>query len=167
MKLNLYNEIVFEPSDYLPLLLDQIENQPHVTIFPNYQTTHGVIVQQNLPKIGIYLIYKTINSKTELLYVGCTLNSIHSRLGRYFAAARGTQRFDENHPAGEKHREILNEDFENMTVKFVHFDFSSLVDVSVEDLELLLIKKLQPIFNGENYKDFYFEKELRIVKRVK
>ncbi len=165
MKFNLYNEIVLEPSDYLALLKSQIENQPHIPIQPNYQTTHGVVIEQIIPKTGIYLIYKTINSKTELLYIGCTINSIHSRLGRYFAAARGTQRFDENHPAGEKHREILNEDFDDMTMKFIHFDFSSLVDVIIEDLELLLINELQPIFNSENYKNFFFEKQLRIIKK--
>jgi hypothetical protein len=165
MKLNIFNEITIEPIDYLNLLTEEINKQSYITIRPNLDTAHGIYVERKLPKNGIYLIYKIINGEYKLLYVGLTDNSIYQRLGRYVAAVRDTQRHDENHAGGEKHREILGEDLDDMFVKYIHLDFSTLVDVVPRDLENLLIEKLQPLFNNENYYNYQFEKQLKIVKR--
>lgn len=164
MKLNLYSEIVFEPKDYFDFLKEEILKQSYISFKPNLDTSHGILIDKILPKIGIYLIYKTINGNNQLLYVGCSDHSIYKRLCRYVSAVRGTQRHDENHAGGEKHREILGEDLDDMYVKFIYFDFSSLVGVKMQDLESVLIDKLEPIFNGENYWKYKFEKKLEIVK---
>lgn len=165
MKLNIFNEISFEPIDYLNLLTEEIDKQGYIAIRPKLDTAHGIYVEQKLPKNGIYLIYKIINGEYKLLYVGLTDSSIHQRIGRYIAAVRDTQRYDENHAGGEKHREILGEDLNDMFVKYIHFDFSTLIDVVPSDLESLLIEKLQPLFNNENYYSYHFEKQLKIVKK--
>lgn len=166
MKLNVYREIVLEPSDYLHLLKNEISSQPYWSFSPKMETTHGINVECDLPKVGIYLIYKIINSEFQLLYIGATDNSIHNRLSRYIAAVRDTQRFDENHAGGEKHRKILGEDLQCMYVKCIDFDFSSLIDVSMTDLESLLIEELQPIFNGENYAKYKFQTKFEIIRQV-
>ena len=164
MKLNVFSEIQLEPSDYYQLLSQIIDNQSHIAFRPNFDTSHGIFVEKILPKNGIYLIYKLINDNYQLLYIGSTDHSIYKRLCRYIAAARGTQRHDENHAGGEKHTKVFGENLENMYVKYINFDFTTLIDVTMQDLENFLIQKLQPIFNSENYWKYKFEPKLEILK---
>lgn len=166
MKTNLWGEINLEPIDYLNFLIENINKQSYILFKPNLDTSHGITVSQSLPRNGIYLIFKIIDGNYQLLYVGLTEQSIHQRLARYVAAVRNTQRDDENHAGGEKHRKVLGDDLENMFVKYIHLDFSTLVDVLPKDLENILIEKLQPIFNGENYHKYKFERKLEIIKCV-
>lgn len=156
---------MLEPSDYFQFLKYEIEKRDYSQFSPKMDSTHGINIQCELPKVGIYLIYKIINGDYQLLYIGATDNSIRNRLSRYVAAVRDTQRFDENHSGGEKHRKILGEDLTNMYVKCINFDFSSLINVNIFDLENLLIDKLQPIFNGENYSNYKFETKFQIIKK--
>jgi hypothetical protein len=166
MKLNVFSEIQFEPSDYYELLKRQIDNQSHISFFPNYETSHGIRIEKTVPKVGVYLIYKMIHENYQLLYIGSTDHSIYKRICRYVAAARDTQRYDESHAGGEKHRKVFGDDLENMCIKYIDFKFSSLVDVTMNDLEYYLIEKLQPIFNNENYWKYKFESKIEIIKRV-
>lgn len=166
MKLNIYREITLEPSDYIQFLKNEIEFQPYLKFSPRLETTHGILVESELPKVGLYLIYKIINGDYQLLYIGSSDNSIHNRLSRYVAAARDTQRFDENHAGGEKHRKIFGEDLENMYVKYINFDFSSLKDVTLVDLENILIERLEPIFNSENYSKYVFQTKFEIIRQA-
>ncbi len=164
MRTNLYGEFVIEVEDYDAFLQSDLDRQRFIKIEPNLSTDHGVIINGSISKTGIYFIYKLINEKNTPLYVGYTTSSIHQRIGRYFAAARGTQRIDENHPGGEKHKLELGLDFENMSMKFLHYDFSTLHDnITPLDIEDWFIKKLQPIFNNQNYINLKFEKEIKII----
>jgi hypothetical protein len=77
---------------------------------------------------------------------------IQTRISRFFAAARRTDRFDERHPAGEKYHKIYN-NFDNISIKTVDFDFNSLPQkITVENVEEELIYRLKPLLNAKGNK---------------
>lgn len=164
MKFDIFRSVVYEAPDYFELLKSELDNQSYVKFSPKLETTHGILVESRLPENGLYFIYKKINDKYQLLYVGLTNYKIYIRVARYVAAVRNTQRFDENHAGGEKHRSVFGPDLDDMYLKTINFDFSSLVNVTPEDLEKMLIEKLQPVFNSENYSNYFFNKKIEIIK---
>ena len=153
MKRNILGKVVLCPEDYSDLVLREFQQQKHCTILPAKDTKKGVISTDNklINKKGFYCIYKERNA----VYVGYSNISIRSRLGRFFAAVRGTEHPDESHAGGRLYRGRFGTDFSELTVKVVEFDEEDLVvakTIIMEDVELSLIYSLKPMFNSQLHK---------------
>jgi hypothetical protein len=162
MKRNIFGNIYLEAIDYLPLLLDEFNSQPHYEILVNENTSHGFSTNVKVPEKGIYCIYKNDNA----LYVGCTQSSIRNRLGRFIAAVRGTEHPEESHAGGYKYRSLFGDDLSGVTFKYCNLDSSDLPNnLSVKDVEYELIKSIKPLFNNETFYDYNFKKVVEVSLR--
>jgi hypothetical protein len=117
---------------------------------PNEDTKKGVITSDDklISKKGFYCIFK----ERKAVYLGYSNISVRGRLGRFFAAIRGTEHEDESHAGGYKYSEKYGKDFSELTVKVVEFDVNDLSiaeNISMEDVESELIYEMKPIFNSE------------------
>lgn len=159
MKRNIFFEIVLEAEDFLPLIFRELECEDFHTIFVKEHTDHGFSTTVKLPSQGIYIIYKN----KQPIYVGCSTNSIHTRIGRFVAGVRGTERIDENHSAAYKYVEVFGRDLTDVSIKAVSLRPSDLPDyLDVESIERSLILELKPLFNNETHYDYVFEKGVKV-----
>jgi hypothetical protein len=124
------------------------------------KTAHGFTTTEKISLVtGIYLLYK----ENELIYVGKTDNCLRNRIARFIAAVRGTERFDENHSAAYKYIEYFGRDLSNLSFKYIEINAEDLEHgVLIKDIEDVLIEKMRPMLNREIYKDYRFQKILKI-----
>ena len=124
------------------------------------KTSHGFTTTEKISLVtGIYLLYK----KDELIYVGKTDNCLRNRIARFIAGVRGTERFDENHSAAYKYIEYFGRDLSNLSFKYIEINAEDLEhQVTIKDIEDVLIEKMRPILNSEIYKKYRFQKLLKI-----
>jgi hypothetical protein len=159
MKRNIFFEIVLEPEDFVPLLMHELNNEDFHNVYVKENTDHGFSTTVKLPSQGIYIIYKN----KQPIYIGCSTNSIHTRIGRFIAGVRGTERIDENHSAAYKYIEVFGQDLTGVSIKAVSLRPSDLPDyLNVESIERMLILKLKPLFNNETHYDYVFEKGVKV-----
>jgi hypothetical protein len=148
MKKDLWGSLYNTEEDVVVPLLEELNNSAYVYIKPNIESRYGFTKSGKINKKGLYLIYKD----DKLIYVGMSTGYIQTRISRFFAAARRTDRFDERHPAGEKYHKIYN-NFDNISIKTVDFDFNSLPQkITVENVEEELIYRLKPLLNAKGNK---------------
>jgi len=147
---NLFGELQLEPADFTKKIRKSFSQQSGSRITPNFETSHGFYCDGSIDMNtrGIYCIYK--NDKP--IYIGYALGStIRNRISRFIAGARGTQRVDESHSAGEKYSKYFN-DYSDLTVKIHEVDTNLLNKVtmpSIEDVEDQLIFELKPTLNKQ------------------
>lgn len=124
------------------------------------KTAHGFTTTEKISLVtGIYLLYK----KDELIYVGKTDNCLRNRIARFIAAVRGTERFDENHSAAYKYIEYFGRDLSDLSFKYIEINAEDLEHgVTIKDIEDILIEIMRPMLNSEIYKDYRFQKILKI-----
>jgi hypothetical protein len=160
----IFQNYEFEKKDfaeiYAKYLVDEFKSLPKHEILVNENTDHGFLTNEKINLItGIYLIYKN----QDLVYIGQTNNCLRNRIGRLLAGIRGTERHDENHSAAYKYVEYFGRDTQGLSFKYIKIDANELqFNVSFEDIENELIQKLKPIFNSEVYKNYRFQKILKI-----
>lgn len=141
-------------------LIDELENLPKYEIVVNESSDHGFLTNEKISTIsGIYLIYKD----SELVYIGQSGTCIRNRIGRMLAGIRGTERYDENHSAAYKYVEYFGRDTKNLSFKYIPLKLEQLQqNLNFDDIENQLIEELKPLFNSEIYKDYRFQKVLKI-----
>jgi len=150
MKRNVFGMLALTAEDFADAILREFDEQDHCTILPNFQTKKGVNSSNNsiLRKKGFYCIYKD----KFPVYLGYTNIDIGGRVGRFYAAIRGTEHEEENHPAGYKFFREFGQNFSLMTIKSVEFQPENL-DISdgikMENIEQVLISKIKPALNSE------------------
>jgi len=156
-----WNSENFLKAAYLPFLEQEIEEQNFHPITPtSLRGFRSDVTVSN--KKGIYLIYKKTN-QSVLLYVGCATSCIYGRITRFIAQVNGTIREDENHPAAKKYVNIFGNDLNDLYFKYILIEDSNLLEGTfhhtVFDLENLLIKKYEPLFNTETFYKYAFVKQ--------
>lgn len=150
MRRNVFGNLILCPNDFSNSILSEFENQKFCTILPNEDTKKGVLTSDNnlINKKGFYCIFK----ERKAVYLGYSNVSVRGRLGRFFAAVRGTEHEEESHAGGHKYAENYGKDFSELTVKVVEFDVEDLTiaqNITMEDVELELIYEMKPLFNSE------------------
>ena len=95
---NVFGDFQITGKDYAIIILRELILSQFISISPNLKTDKGVNSDRYINVAGFYFIY----NNGELVYIGYTNHSIHGRIGRFFAGVRGTERYDENHPAAYK-----------------------------------------------------------------
>jgi len=160
MKRDIFGQIYIESKDYCDLLLKEIENQEHISIFVKQHTDHGFETNINWVDCpGIYLIYKD----NKIVYIGCTSRSIRMRIGRFLAGVRGTEHWNENHSAAYKYVDIFGRDLSGLTFKYSKLEKTDLFPgIEINDIENHVIEIMKPLFNDETYYDYEFEKKVII-----
>lgn len=151
MKLNLFGEIVVEPSDYAKEIISGFEKKSHTLIKPNNSTKKGFFKEgkETLDDIGFYCFYKY----KQPLYVGYSNTSIRNRIARFFGASTGSTLDYENHAAGEKYAKLYGQEYEELSIKTFYFE---LIDsFKMEDIEDELIYRLKTPLNSEIYKSLW------------
>jgi hypothetical protein len=160
----LFGRYVFEKTDlanvYANYMIDEINHLPKHELVVNENSDHGFLTTEKLNLVtGIYLIYKS----NELVYIGQTNSCMRNRIGRLLAGIRGTERHDENHSAAYKYVEYFGRDTTDLSFKYLELNIADLeFKIGFEDIENQLIEKLKPLFNSEIYKDYRFQKILKI-----
>jgi hypothetical protein len=160
----IFKNYEFEKEDfagiYANYLIDEFQSLPKHKIIIKEDTDHGFLTDEKINSVtGIYLIYKN----QDLVYIGQTNNCLRNRIGRLLAGIRGTERYDENHSAAYKYVEYFGRDTKGLSFKYIEMNLAELeFGVQFEDIENQLIKKLKPIFNSEVYKNYRFQKILKI-----
>lgn len=150
MKRNIYGDFTVYPEDYSQVIIEELKKNKHIKIEPNYDTAKGVVCEEDLQRAGFYFIYKF----KCLIYIGYSNNSIHDRVGRFFAGIRGTERHDESHSAAYKYSKYFGSNCENLEIKYVEVDrWNLLCSVTMQDIESSLIYELKPKLNMEIYKN--------------
>lgn len=150
MRRNIFGNFDVTPEDYSVRIVKELKYTQFISIKPNYKTNKGVIANDFIDGAGIYFIYH----KEDLIYIGHTTNNVRDRIGRFFAGVRGTERHDENHPAAYKFLKFFGRKCEDLTLKIIPLEFSSLLcDVTMEDIEMDLIYELKPLFNNQIYRN--------------
>ena len=150
MKRDVFGDFVVTAKDYSEAIVNELSLVNYIKIQPNYATKKGVITEHVLDSNGFYFVFKL----KSLAYIGYSNHSIHDRIGRFFAGVRGTERDDESHPAAYKYKKYFGTNCENLTLKIVPVSNKSLLsDVSMEDIEECLIRKLRPALNIEVYRN--------------
>ena len=154
----------FEKEDfagiYAKYLIGEFDSLPKHKIVVKEDTDHGFLTDEKINLVtGIYLIYKD----KELVYIGQTNSCLRNRIGRLLAGIRGTERYDENHSAAYKYVEYFGRDIDGLSFKYIELNSNDLkFNIGLQDIENKLIEKLKPIFNSEVYKDYRFQKILKI-----
>jgi hypothetical protein len=167
MKKTLYGYNI-EKNDYADIyakaFVEEFIGAPAYEISVNENTDHGFSTNEKIGLIsGIYLIYKQVENQSVLVYVGHSGHCIRQRIGRWLSGIRGTERFDENHSAAYKYVEYFGRDTDGLSFKYIAIQPESLEhDLVIEDIEKLVIERMQPLFNGEIYKEYRFQKVLKI-----
>jgi hypothetical protein len=157
----------FEISDYAGIYANSMYDE--FCGLPNHQITlteedlktdHGFTTTEKISlTTGIYLLYRY----NELIYIGKTDNCLRNRIARFIAGVRGTERFDENHSAAYKYIEFFGRNLSGLSFKYIAIDpFDLEHGVTIKDIENVLIEKMRPMLNGEIYKDYRFQKILKI-----
>ena len=150
MKRNVFGMVSIVPEDFGNLILKELDEQNHCTILPNFMSKKGVTSSNNdvLNIKGFYCIYKD----KMPIYIGYTNHQVRGRIGRFYAAIRGTEHADEAHAGGYKYLKKFGKDLSLITVKAVEFDEKNLSisdGITMEDIELYLIRQLCPILNSQ------------------
>jgi hypothetical protein len=150
MKRNVLGMISIVPSDFGDLIIKELAEQSHCTILPNFTTKKGVNSSDNdvLSRKGFYCIYK---DKVPV-YIGYTNHTVRGRIGRFYAAVRGTEHDDETHAGGYKYLKKFGKDLSLISVKSVQFveeNLSISDGITMEDIELYLIREMRPILNSQ------------------
>lgn len=165
----LFRKYVIEKDDmaglYANYMLDEINYLPKHELIVNENSDHGFITTEKLNLVtGIYLIYKS----NELVYIGQTNSCMRNRIGRLLAGIRGTERYDENHSAAYKYVEYFGRDTSELSFKYlvVNPDEDLEFKVGLEDIENKLIEELKPLFNSEIYKEYRFQKVLKVTDKL-
>ena len=160
MKRNLFFDIILEPSDYRDMLLRELNTEVFYDIIVKEDTDHGFHTNVKLPNQGLYVLYKNC----EPIYVGCSSTSIRTRIGRFIAGVRGTERLDENHSAAYKYIDVFGQDLNGVSIKSIPLRKSDLPDyLEIQDIEKMLIEELKPLFNNETHYGYTFEKGVKVV----
>lgn len=147
---DIFGNFVVTASDYATKIAQELKHTNVISIKPRWETDKGVIADDFIDGAGIYFIYY----KDKLVYIGHTNNSIRDRIGRWFAGVRGTERYDEKHPAAHKFVKIYGSKCEDMTLKVIPLDFMMLLcDVKIQDIEEELIHDFRPLFNNEIHRN--------------
>ena len=160
----IFGNYEFEKEDfakiYAKYLVDEFKSLPKHKIVIKEDTDHGFSTDEKINLVtGIYLIYKN----QDLVYIGQTNSCLRNRIGRLIAGIRGTERHDENHSAAYKYVEYFGRDTKGLNFKYIQIKVEELqFNVTFEDIENQLIEKLKPIFNSEVYKNYRFQKILKI-----
>lgn len=158
----------FTKSDYtepyIKFLSEESVYLPKHKITVNEKTDHGFSTKEKIGSIsGIYLIYKEFEESDILVYIGHSGHCIRQRIGRWLSGIRGTERFDENHSAAYKYVEYFGRDTSGLSFKYLPLKLEDLQHgVEIEDIENGMIEKLKPLFNNEIYKEYRFQKILKI-----
>jgi hypothetical protein len=150
MRRNVFGNFDVTAEDYSSKIIQELKYTNFISIQPNFETDKGVIADDFIDGAGLYFIYHN----DELVYIGHTNHTVRNRIGRWFAAIRGTERFDENHPAGHKFARIFGKKNLNQKLKIIPLVYSTLLsDVTMEDIETQLIYDLKPLLNNEIYRN--------------
>lgn len=146
MRRNILGDIVLTPEDYAKFVIEEFGSQRHNTFLIKQDTDHGFFTDANVSTKGIYCLFR----KENPVYVGCTENNIRVRLGRFFAAVRGTEHWDENHPAAYKYVDVFGKDLTDVTFKFCQMSQKDLpTGMTLEHVETKVVENLKPYFNIE------------------
>ncbi len=147
---NIFGNFDVTAKDYCIKILQELNYTNLISIKPNLETDKGVIADDFIDGAGLYFIYHN----DKLVYIGHTNHNVRNRIGRWFAAIRGTERDDENHPAAYKFLKVFGSSCMNHTLKIIPLiDTTLLCDVTMEDIEAELIHELKPLFNNEIYRN--------------
>jgi hypothetical protein len=160
----IFKNYEFEKKDFANIyakhLIHEFQSLPKYEILVKEDTDHGFLTDEKISLIsGIYFIYKD----DILVYIGQTSHCMRQRIGRFLAGIRGTERHDENHSAAYKYVEYFGRDTSKLTFKYVELNPKDLeYGIDLVDIENGMIEELKPIFNSEVYKDYRFQKHLKI-----
>mgnify|MGYP000845976674 CR=1 FL=1 len=147
---NVFGDYQITGKDYAIIILRELILSQFISITPNLKTDKGVNSDRYINVAGFYFIY----NNEELVYIGYTNHSIHGRIGRFFAGVRGTERYDENHPAAYKFVAKYGCKCENVSLKIIPVDYNSLLsDITMTDIEDELIQSMKPTLNNEIYRN--------------
>lgn len=154
MRRDIWGNIMQEPKDFSNLALADFDSQPFNAILPKLDTLKGFSTSQKekIPESGLYVIYKF----EQPIYVGYATKSIRSRIARFLAAVRGTEREDETHPAGYKYNKVYK-DLDALSIKTCSMEFDKILPshINIEDVEKEVIYNLRPVFNSQIYKSIF------------
>ena len=164
MRRNIYGDIIVTTSDYISLIRTELSTSIKHKINVNYDSSYGFSLDDIvLPKTGLYALYKDDN----LIYIGCTMNSIHKRLSRFIAAVRGTESKYENHSAAYKYLEHFGNNLDDLYVRFSSLNPSDLYDnIAIEEIEKIIISEMKPFFNDQTYKNYNFDHKIVILDKL-
>jgi hypothetical protein len=160
----IFGNYLFEKKDfadtYAKYLIKEFESLPKHKIVVREDTDHGFLTNEKLSLVsGLYVIYKN----DILVYIGETNYCIRQRIGRLLAGIRGTERPDENHSAAYKYIEYFGRDTSGLSFKYIPINVAELeYGIQLLDIENSIIEKMEPLFNKEIYKNYRFQKQLKI-----
>jgi hypothetical protein len=146
MKLDLYGNKILDASDFSKKIMKQFNDQQEIRIYHSFGTKSG---HENdcstiFPRSAIYCIYK--NGKP--IYVGLSRNSTHNRIGRFVQGALNKETKNTKHPGGRRYRIEYGDDLRGLSVKYFDMTKINLPEyISMEEIELDLIRKLKPKLN--------------------
>lgn len=147
---NIFGNFQVTAEDYALKISDEIKRTNIISIKPREETDKGVIADDFIDGAGIYFIFY----KNNLMYIGYTNNSIRDRIGKWFGGIRDTLRRDENHSAARKFAKVYGNKCEDMTLKVIPLDFTTLLcDVTIQEIEEELIYSFKPEFNNEIHRN--------------
>lgn len=146
---NLFNEIVFEPEDFVPEILKSSEFAQRYRLILTPNTKMGFALHSNfMPKKtvcntkGVYAIWH----KDTCFYVGSTNVSVQTRVGRFIKEVRGKSTRFEDHAAGRKFRKWFGEkELDNVQVSSYALTVPDYI--RLDHVEREVIKILKPIGN--------------------
>ena len=159
MRRNIYGEIEITSIDYAQFVVDELTSQNYQTFQIKENTDHGFLTESKISGTGIYCIYR----KEKPVYVGCTENSIRVRLGRFFAAVRGTEHWDENHQAAYKFVDVFGRNLDHVTFKFCNISSNDIPkNIQLEEIENEVVNVIKPYFNNQTCNLHRFQKEITV-----
>jgi len=157
MKTDLYGNKILDASDFTKKIVKSFNKQDGVSIYHSFGTKSGHENDCNVifPKIAIYCIYKNLNP----VYVGLSRHSTHNRIGRFVQGALNRETKTTKHPGGRRYYKEYGEDIRGLSVKYFDMTKIDLPDyISMEEIELDLIRKLKPVLNNEIRKTLHIQK---------
>jgi len=157
MKTDLYGNKILDASDFSKKILKAFNEQDGISIYHSFGTKSGHENDCNVifPKIAIYCIYKNVDP----VYIGLSRNSTHNRIGRFVQGALNKETKKTKHPGGRRYYKEYGEDIRGLRVKYFDMTKINLPDyISMEEIELDLIRKLKPILNNEIRKNMHIQK---------
>lgn len=157
MRTDLYGNNILEPSDFSKRILKSFNEQDGISIYHSFGTKSGHENDSKVifPKIAIYCIYKNLNP----VYIGLSRNSTHNRIGRFVQGALNKETKNTKHSGGQRYYKEYGEDIRGLRVKYFDMTRINLPDyISMEEIELDLIRKLKPILNNEIRKNMHIQK---------
>ena len=160
----IFGNYEFQVQDYASLyanyMIEEFKSLSKHKIVVNENTDHGFSTTQKINLVtGIYFVYKN----DDLVYVGQTNHCMRQRIGRFLAGIRGTERYDENHSAAYKYVEYFGRDTSGLSFKYLPVNVAELEHcVDLQHIENDIIEKIKPLFNNEVYRDYRFQKILKI-----